>query len=433
MSPGTDLLDRLEARPGASLVVAFSGGLDSTVLLHALSAQGPAGLRSCHVHHGLQEAADTWAKHCAVQAAALGVPHQTLHVTIDPQDPAGPEAAAREARYAALRTTIGAGEVLVTAHHRDDQAETVLLRLLRGSGLRGISAIHALTPFGDGLLWRPFLDVPRAELIDHARRHRLPWIEDPHNIDPRYARSWLRSEVLPLLRRRYPQTDAALAQAARHAAETVELTDALATIDLAHPDHHDGCLSVARLRGMRPARRHNLLRHWLQQQAFAVPGTATLERIDTEVLAAAADAEPRLGWAGCELRRYRDALHALAPLPPPPGPDWRGEWSEGARLDLPLGCGSLIANRPPPTPLTVRFIAAGERWRPAPKAASRSFKNLFQEAGVPPWQRLRTPLLECDGTPALVPALKLASAVAAGWSAAGWRVEWQPTAPPGSR
>ena len=384
-------------------------------------------LLAAHVHHGLQAAADAWAEHCAGLCAALGVPFKLLRVQVEAAAAEGPEAAAREARYAALRALMQKNDLLVTAHQRDDQAETVLLRLLRGAGVEGLAAMRPLSPFPPGQLWRPLLDVSRGQLQAYARSRRLKWIEDPHNADPRYARSWLRGQLMPQVLERYPQAQDSLARAARLSAEAAGLLEDLARIDL--PAVQAGAaLSVRALLALEAPRRHNLLRHWLRQRGFEVPPADTLDRLDAEVLAAAPDAEPLLAWAGCELRRYRDALHAMAPLPPPPDPVRTLEWT-AARLELPAGCGSLRLARSPRRILRVRFARGGERLRLAGGAHTRTLKNLFQEAAVPPWVRLRTPLVELEGELAYVAGIGGSEA----WSKALGRsakLEWS-GGPPG--
>lgn len=379
--------------PGAIVNVAYSGGLDSTVLLHRLAHHEPRmRLRAVHIHHGLQAAADEWAQKCERFAQSLGVAFELLRVQVDALDPAGPEGAARTARYEALRGLMRPGDCLATAHHRGDQAETVLLRLLRGSGVHGLAAMRPLRVFAPGWLWRPFLELPRERLYAYAQAHGLRWIEDPHNRDPRYARSWLRTELEPLLRQRFPQAEESLARTARLAAEAAALLDELGAQDLAGAGG-DGALEIEALRRLGAARRHNLLRWWLRQQGFEAPAADALERVEREVLDAAADAEPLLGWAGCELRRYRDRLYAMSPLPPPPPSEASLGWIDG-QLPLPEGCGRLVLPEPPPHGLSVRFPRGGERFQPEGAPHSRSLKNLFQEAGVPPWVRLRTPLVE---------------------------------------
>jgi tRNA(Ile)-lysidine synthase len=382
--------------PGAVVHIAYSGGLDSTVLLHRLAHHNPRfRLRAVHIHHGLQALADEWAEKCQRFSASLGIAFELLRVEVDALDPAGPEAAARVARYEALRSLMRPGDVLATAHHLGDQAETVLLRLLRGSGVQGLSAMRVLRDFTPGRLWRPFLELPREQLYAYAQQHDLRWIEDPHNRDPRYARSWLRGELMPLLQQRFPQTQESLARTARLAGEAALLLDELAAQDSAAAGE-GASLFVPALRGLGAPRRHNLLRWWLRQQGFEMPAAELLERIEPEVLAAAEDAEPLLAWPGCELRRYRERLYAMVPLPPPPLVEPALAWI-APQITLPAGCGRLALPLPPPQGLSVRFARGGERFRPAGGAHSRTLKNLFQEAGVPPWVRLRTPLVELDG------------------------------------
>jgi tRNA(Ile)-lysidine synthase len=382
--------------PGCCIRVAFSGGLDSTVLLHLLARSCARPLIAVHVHHGLQAPADDWAVHCQAQAATLGVAIEVLCVTVDRAAPSGPEAAARTARRSALRGTMRDGDVLATAHHRDDQAETVLLRLLRGTGVDGLAAMRALTPFPPGRLWRPLLQVSRAELRDYALQEDLRWIDDPHNQDPRYARSWLRRVAMPLLRERWPGVDAALARAAEHAAEASDLLQELAQSDLVPLRAGEG-LRIAALQVLPQARRRNALRSWLRERGVDdLPSADALARIEHEVLAAAADAWPRWPMRHIELRRYRGVLYALPCLQAEPGGVIL-EWSVGEQFDLPAGCGRLLATAPPPLPLRVAFPQGGERLCPATNSRTRSLKNLFQEAGVPPWLRQRTPLLYVAG------------------------------------
>ena len=420
-----DLIPPLPLLTGsARVVVAYSGGLDSTVLLHALAARGVPGLVAVHIHHGLQQQADDWVAHCARFCADLSLPLTLCRALIAADDPAGPEAAARAARYALLRDEVRAGDLLVTAHHRDDQAETVLLRLLRGSGVHGLAAMRPLSSFSPGRLWRPFLDQPREMLHRYAVAQGLSWIEDPHNHDPRFARSWLREELLPKLRERWPQAYVSIARGARLAAETVELLDVLAGQD-EQAIARDDALIVPGLRALSAARRHNLLRHWLRRQNFEVPFASMFERIDEEVLAAAADATPLLRWPGCELRRFRDELHAMAPLPAPPGTRSGLLWSGDNTLALPAGCGMLSADGPPPRPVVVRWVHDGEFLKPGGAGRTRTCKNLFQEAGMPPWVRARAPLLELDGKPACIAGV----AATAEWrgllAQSGWQVHWR--------
>lgn len=384
----------------ANLWAAFSGGLDSTVLLHRLKAAG-LPVKALHVNHNLQQVAARWAEHCRGLAAQLQVPIYVLDVKVDPNHAGGPEAAAREARHGAFLSLMQPGDVVATAHHQDDQAETVLLRLLRGSGVAGLAAMRARIPFGPGTMWRPLLHETRADLRAYAERHGLGWVEDPHNLDPRYARSFLRAEIFPRLRTRWPAAIEQLARTAEHCAEAVELLDAVAETDLRRcrgSRRAASTLSVRALLSLTAPRRHNALRHWVAARGHEPPGWEVLRRLEPELLRSRADAGPVLGWGESELRRYRDALHLMRRLPPPPGATVLG-WDGQRELVLPPGCGRLRVERAArePLDLEVRFAVPGAAVRPERARHTRTLKNLYQEAGVPPWQRERTPLLYRGG------------------------------------
>lgn len=392
--PTPELIPRADYPPLRELWVAYSGGLDSTVLLHALAGAGIHRPRALHVHHGLQAAADDWAVHCARVCAELGVDLQVCRVAVTDAGQ-GLEAAARAARYEALRSYMREGDVLATAHHQDDQAETVLLRLLRGSGPEGLAAMRGLSAFTPGWLWRPLLALPRAQLQAYARTQGLRWIEDPHNADLRFARSALRREILPRLHSHWPAASRNLARTAALSAESAELLREIAAGDLALLVQSPGSLSIAALQRLSPARRRNVLRAWIETLQLPTPYRDTLLRLDTEVLAAAADSDPVLAWPGAEFRRYRDGLYAMRALPEPPA-DFRAAWDGRAPLLLPPGCGRLAASRALDAVVTVRLVGPGERFRPQGSARTRSLKNIFQERGVPTWVRPRTPVIADD-------------------------------------
>jgi len=403
---------------GATVWAAFSGGLDSTVLLHLLKQSG-LPVKALHVNHNLQQIASRWAEHCRALCAQLGVQVYVMDVKVDARDPGGPEAAARAARYAAFASVMKEGDCLATAHHQDDQAETVLLRLLRGSGVAGLAAMRATSALPTGTLWRPLLRLSRADLKHYAETHGLSWVEDPHNLDPRYSRSFLRTEIFPRLTQRWPAAVEQLARTAEHCAGAVELLDQLAGVDLkkagvaVRAGIRRSGLSVRRLLDLPRPRRNNLLRYWAAAGGFEVPPFDALQRLEKEVLRARPDAAPLLAWGDTELRRFRDALHLMPRLPPPP----KGlalEWDGRNDLALPPGCGVLRAVKPARAelPLRVVFARGGERLKPAGARFTRTLRNLFQEEAIPPWVRERLPLVELDGELAAVadrwetPALK---------------------------
>lgn len=380
------------------LWIGFSGGLDSSVLLHASAAlrgRLACDLGALHFDHGLHPHAPRWAMHCRQVCRDLEVPLtvQRLHLARDPG--ASLEASARSARYRAAAALIGADAALVTAHHRDDQAETLLLALLRGSGLHGLAAMPAAAPLGAGWLLRPLLDQDRAALLAYAHAHRLTWLEDPSNRDPRHDRNLLRHQVLPVLRRRWPAVSLTLARSAAHCAEAAALIDADSTALRARlAGAHPQCLSVSGLRDLvrtDAARARALVRDWLRQAGLRPPPRARLAQLLGQSLTARADAAPLVAWTGAEVRRYRDDLFALAPLPPRPGPplDWDGR----RPLLLPVGLGRLhLDGDAPGPPLRVVFGQPGLRCR-APGRPGQRLKQSFQQAGIPPWLRPYVPLL----------------------------------------
>jgi tRNA(Ile)-lysidine synthase len=384
--------------------IAFSGGLDSQVLLHALAARRgrlPAPLGALHVNHNLQPDAPGWAEHCRAVCAALEIPCRTLSVDAQPEPGDSPEAAARAARYGALAGAVPAGGVLLTAHHRDDQAETLLLQLVRGAGPKGLAAMPAVSMLDGKTLLRPLLGFGRDELHDYALRHALAWIEDPSNARLDYDRNYLRHEILPRLRARWPATGATLARAARHQAEAAQLLEELAALDAhAAAGGWPASLSVSALLRLSAPRRANLLRWWLRQRGAAIPGAAVVARIDRDLLRAAPDAEPLVGWAGVRLRRYRDAL-LLDDLREEADATFCLEWDVHQPLALPGGTlgaeyahGAGVALRHlADGHCEVRFRRGGERLQPAARREHHSLKHLFQDAGVPPWERARVPLI----------------------------------------
>ena len=300
-------------------MVAYSGGVDSHVLLHLVVKQCRelAGrvLAAVYVDHGLQVASVAWAEHCRQVCRELGV--QLICLSVDAQAAAGesPEAAARRARYSTLEELVGEGDALLVAHHRDDQAETLLLQLLRGAGPRGLAAMPASAPLGKGRLLRPLLELERAQILDYARAHGLCWVDDPSNADKDLDRNYLRHEILPRLKTRWPGMSRTLTRSARRCAESSALNDELAENDL-FSIINKGCLSVPDLALLAAPRQRNVLRYWLRTLDLPSPSEAQLERVLSDVIAALQDREPCVQWAGAQVRRYRNHLYAMAPLPP---------------------------------------------------------------------------------------------------------------------
>lgn len=396
------LASQLAALPAGPLCVGYSGGIDSLALLHALANLPVArarGLSAIHVDHGLQPESADWARHCQATAAALQLPLRIARVAVARGDGDGLEAAARTARLDAFRRHLPDGAFLVLAHHADDQTETVLLKLLRGAGPEGLRGMRPLRALGEHRLWRPLLDLRRDALRDYAQAHALQWIDDPSNADTQRARNFLRHAVLPTLRARWPRLDATVAQSARWQSAAADQLE------------HDTAVALAQIQGLDPATldaqawlalsdalRPLTLRRWLRELGLPAPEHAHIEQLQRQLREANDDRNPCVSWAGAELRRYRDRLHALAPCPAPAA-DWQHDWDGQGTLDLPAGCGrlSLPSAATAPLALTVRLRRGGERLRPLGHAHTRELRDLLQQAGVPPWLRGRLPLIYRDG------------------------------------
>lgn len=420
---------RLPEPPRPSpILLGFSGGLDSTVLLHLLAADERirhAGLRALHVHHGLHADADGWAAHCRRVCDALGVSMAVVHVDVERASGLGIEGAARAARHAAFAEALDDGEILALAHHRDDQAETFLLRALRGSGTDGLAAMRPWRHYARGWLWRPLLDAPRAALQAHAETHRLHWIEDPANAGTGFDRNFLRHAVLPLLCERWPHATDGFARSAAlcaQASDLLEIEDAQA-LAAARRDPHT--LDIDALQALPPPRRARLLRRWIAGLGLPpLPGNG-IARIESELLTAPHEATPRFDWAGARVRRWRDLLHADAIRAALPA-DWSATWDGIAPLALPTGDILHLHGAPHfDAPLRVHARQGGERIVLPGRTHSHALKHVLQDAGVPPWRRERLPLLVDAGGEVLAAGDRIVSARLSAWLAEnGARLEW---------
>ena len=398
VSAALDAIDR-DWRTGGACV-ALSGGLDSTVLLHAMSILARArdfSLRALHVDHGLQAASREWAESCGRLCADLGVSLTVLRPGIAPEPGDSVEAAARDGRYAALAGELAGSERLLTAHHGDDQLETVLIQLLRGAGVAGLAAMPARSRCGAGWQLRPLLGIERATIRAYAEQHGLSWIEDPMNAALRFDRAWLRARVLPAIRERWPAAAATVSRSAAHLAEASRLLDAQASADVADM-LDDGRLSLAALWCLDGDRQTHVLRWWLRQAGMRPPPAARLTAGLRMFREARDDASPVLRWKDGELRRYRGRLYALPPL----GPG--------------LGQFGLVPGRvgglPADTRWTIRFREGGESLRPHAGRPRKRLKDLCQEAGIVPWMRDRLPLVFTEGRLAAVGDLWLDADIA---------------------
>lgn len=419
--------------PPRRWLVAFSGGLDSTVLLHTLAhsdAQIP--LVALHIDHGLQADSAEWSAHCARVAGSLGVELIAQRVEIGPVTGHSLEARAREARYAAFASVVAAGDVVLTAHHADDQLETLLLRLVRGSGVRGLTGIHASRSFGAGRLVRPLLEFTRAEIRAEAEALELDWLEDPSNADTRFDRNRLRAACLPSLLERWPQAGVVASRLARQMTEAEAVLADVAAQDLAPTAADPAVIPLDLLAPLSAARRHNALRHAVRRLDLPVPDAAQLAELD-RMLTARDDAEAVVRWPGAEARLYRRRLYLLAPdAPTRPTPALPARLCTGSTLEVAGGELRLVATDDYGIPdrwaragLEVAFRAGGERFRPHRNAQHKALKQWFQERGIVPWMRSQVPLLFHDDRLVAVADLCLADALPqSAADAPFWRPVW---------
>jgi len=438
--PACDLAERVADAlssvlpAGSSILLGLSGGVDSVVLLHLLQQLAPRyswRLSALHVHHGISPHADEWATFCTNLCTRHEIPFQLVHVDIAPLREHGIEAAARKLRHAALdRQPV---DFIALAHHQDDQAETLLLQLLRGAGVRGASAMPVIRQRTDHpTQLRPLLDVARSELLAYAQQHALQWVEDESNADDAYPRNFLRHHVLPLLEQRFPAYRITLARSARHFAEAGELLDQLAQQD-AQDALHNGSLEVACLQALSLSRAKNLLRYFLHSLGAPMPQAVQLDDMLQQLCGAQQGAAVQINFDNWQLRRYQGKVYAFPALPEPDA-ELCAQWLGEVALELPelggtlyfepvIGHGLSLEKLHQAT-VTVRLRHGAERIRLDDKRPTRTLKNLLQEQGIPPWQRDRLPLLFCGEMLVAIPGIGVECAYQAGQDEAGVVLRW---------
>jgi len=416
------------------LLIAYSGGLDSHVLLHLMreftrQTSGVSRLLALHVNHGLNPRAAEWSAHC--QAVCQQWQIELRQIELDARAPKGEsqEAWARKLRYQALQQFVEPRDVLMTAHHQDDMAETLLIQLFRGSGPAGLAAMPVKIDFGQGWHYRPLLSYTRNQLKEYAQQHQLNWIEDDSNLDDKYDRNLIRNTILPAIRQRWPAISQTLHRASGLQAQAASLLEQLATMDLQTCTTGSGkYLRVSSLIQLSNERAANVLRYWIRTQGFTVPSARQLAEIFSGVIQASQDTSPCVSWFGTQLRRYRDYLFITAPLPAPPEPGLEFKWDLNNQCNLILG--KLKAERSKgdtalsvsTDTLTVRFRRGDETIRLA--GHHHQLRKLYQQYGVAACYREFVPLLYSDNTLVAIPGMVIADEFRAGINEAGWILHW---------
>ncbi len=422
--------------------VAFSGGVDSSALLHAMvqlapmlkTAVSPIEIKAIYIDHGLQAESLQWADHCRAVCDEYGIAFVAMKAELLLDQGDSIEEKARESRYLLLASHIEEGDALLTAQHKDDQAETFLLQALRGAGPKGLASMAEIKAFGKGRHLRPLLGFSKQDLVSYATAEGLSWVEDPSNQQLRFQRNYLRQKVFPLLKENWPGVSDVLSRSAAHCAESASLLQQLASIDMATVVRSDNTLSRAALNHLSRQRRANLIRYWLTELALRVPDHRRLEQMISQLETSAQDRSPFIVWSGVEIRCYRDKVYAMAPLVLTDETkvfslQLRGQLNETLRLDdgelrvyQTEGDGLRIQDD---RQIEVRFRQGGERCRPAGQAYSRELKILFQEWAVPHWLRGRIPLIYVEGELAAIAGFCTCQPFVASGSELSWQFDWR--------
>ncbi len=431
-----------EITPGSFWYVGFSGGLDSTVLLHALCAlQLPVTLKALHVNHQISPHAYSWQMQCEAFCQSLTIPIVVETVVVKNAG-RGIEDAARTARYAAFEKHITENDVLLTAHHADDQAETLLLRLMRGTGPRGLAAMAQARTLGNGILHRPLLHFSRVELEAYAHLHQLRWVDDESNSDTHYDRNFLRTQIMPLLQARWPQFKQKWQQTTELCANNEVLLTDIATQDLAsldlRPARLGSSISLDRFLLLSTVRQHNVLRHWLRLNGFTIPEQQHWQQLYQQLEAARADSEMDVSWGNVSLRCYQQRLYALPldffsqqPLPQAVTFSLRDDrekilFSWGCLILDPVDSSAgLHRIKHLSSELRIAHREGGERCKPAGRHHSQTLKRLLQEYGVEPWLRDKIPLVYCGNELIAVADFWVCADYVAAPDELGMRLTWQ--------
>jgi len=419
--------------------VSYSGGVDSHLLLHLLASvkkQLSAPLKAVYVDHGLQSASKDWVNDCAAICETLSVPLSIITLNLDKNSKQSTEALAREARYTSISKLIGDDAMLLTGHHGDDQLETMLIQLFRGTGVAGLASMSLIRDLNKGLsnaqLVRPLLGIPQQQILDAANELKLTWVEDKTNQDRAFDRNLLRHEVIPIIKKRWPGILKTTERVANNMAEASELLNDLAQIDLKkHLCNTPYQLDITELKKLSKARQGNLIRLWIKSLDLIPPDHIHLQRILNEVIDARQDAKPEVDWSNTQIRRFSNHLYAMPALENPKNELMR--W-KGSELHLPPQLGMLKIKEGSygidkeqwqAAEVTVGFRVEGIVCTPAGRKGSRSFKSLCQDYGIPPWLRDKVPLIYLDGELTAVGDYFICEGFAARYNNEGIGVFWK--------
>ncbi len=402
------ILDKLQQcvsqiEPGKTLCIAYSGGIDSSALLHAaktICTVTGHTLKAFHVDHQIHADSRRWAQQCENQCHEMGIEIQIIPAKIEPFRQLGVEAAAREARYQAFANRLSENDVLLTAHHADDQIETMLLQLFRGAGSHGLAACAPFRKLGNALLVRPWLEITRHQIEQYARLHNISWLEDPSNSSLMHDRNYLRHQVMPLLHQRWPGLHQTMVRSALWQSETSDMLDTQARLDALEAVDEAGRLIIEKVDSFEQPRQKNLLRGWIRSAGYQVPSAHVIQQVIHGAILSRYDCEACIRWQQIEIRKFRGRLY-LQKVQPEHDATLCLEWVLKQPLEIPsLGMtltpeqlGQFGVNIKGIEQVTVSFRRGGEVMRPRGRGCQKTLKALFQEQGIEPWERDRIPLL----------------------------------------
>lgn len=416
--------------------IAYSGGLDSHVLLHTLAClrdQITPKLVAVHVNHGLIQDADSWERHCRTICENYAIELLTFTVDLSTRNRQGMEALAREKRYEVFNDLMKSHDLLLTAHHINDQVETMLLQLLRGAGPDGLVGMPQSRKFSEGLLLRPFLDTTRKEIHDYALKESLDWIEDESNKSNKYDRNFLRNEIIPELLNRWPGTLKTIGRVIKHQADARNLINEISEIDLPIVcDDEFTKISLRAFENLSHVRRKNVLRVWIKKNNLKIPNASIIENINKEVIRADEDKNPCVKWTGAEVRRYHEYLYIMPSLSPH-NVKLVTPWNFAGTLELTSGYLKAVSSKGvgikstmiPSNNVEIKYRQGGEMIKPSGRKHTHELKKLLQEEGVPPWLRDRIPLLYDRNELIAVADLWVADKYTATALETAWQIKWE--------
>lgn len=419
-----------------NVYIGYSGGIDSHVLLHLCAADPTLKpkITAVYINHGLQLAADAWGEHCRRQCLALHVDFMQIQVCANAAQGESPEAAARDARYSAFINLLRADDLLMFAQHREDQMETVLLQLFRGSGIQGLAAMPASICFGPGSLLRPLLNVGKSDIIDYARRHALSWVDDPSNQCNDFDRNFLRSQIIPQLKSRWPSLDKTVARTAQNCGEAAELLDEWAGSTLCDIcDSSDHSLNVDQLLRFNDIQRNCLLRYWLHVLGLKPPSRKILHSIIEDLIAVKDDAKAKVYTQGYWIRKYRRKLYCIADtyfikadqILSWPAAATEMQMPNGSSIERIQSSFGIDMELWRAQSVSVGYRRGGEKIKLPGREGRHCLKKLYQEAGIPPWQRDLRPLIYLNGRLAAVAGLWIDEWVWKQQQDACYQIVWQ--------